>query len=434
MSSDTWSAKSVIMLGILAGAFAIAVSTVFAGEPLSARAFFNDHDIAAGSAYRSTLRTVFMLQLLAQSFVLLLLLWSRSGIQFRLWSAINADGRPFVMTALMALGTFVLLKVVELPLDFYRGFLVQHRFGLSTQTGPSWFGDWLLDGAIELTFFVVGVTVIYRCILYSSSRWWLPAGFLAGGIVVVFVWLAPVVLDPLFNEFTVLQDRALAGRIQALARQAGVPVDEVHVMDASRRTRTANAYYTGLWGTRRIVLYDTLLQRFSTAEIVSVVGHELGHWQRGHVVTGMFLGIAGLFLALMVTSRLLLVSCNAGWFGLRDPADPANLPLLLLIATVLHVATLPVGCALSRYMERQADATALALTHDAPAFIEVERKLARLNLADLHPPDWAVVLLHTHPPVMERIAAAVAYGRPDTTYPSPHESTPQGSDEASPTR
>ncbi len=371
--------------------------------------FFNSQEVARGVEYASTMRLLFLLGLAANAIVLVLLLWSRSGIQFRLWSAINADGKPVIMTALMALGTFVLLKLVQLPLLFYRTHLLQHRFGLSTQSQVAWFKDWFLTSAIDSVVFIIGVLVIYRFILWTTKWWWLPAGFCLGAYVVVYMWLAPVVLSPLFNSFTPLPNKRLAVKIKKLAQKIKTPVDEVLVMDASRRTKRANAYYTGLWSTKRVVLYDNLLRRFNEREILSIVAHEFGHWRHDHIKKGVAMGIGGIFLALLVASLLLNYSCREGYFGLKDPADPANLPLLLIIFIVIQLIAQPIGMALSRQMEREADLTALELTDDPEAFIEVERKLVQMNVIDLKPPSWAIFLLHTHPPVMERIGAALKY-------------------------
>ena len=385
------------------------------GPSLRAEDYFNPQVLARGGEYATTMRTLYILGLLSNVIVLLLLIWSRSGIQFRLWSAINADGNPGVMTALMALGTFILLKLVQLPLKFYRSHLIQHRYGLSTQTQFDWFKDWLLDSALDGLFFIIAVLIVYRLILWTNRWWWLPASFCLGAYIVAHMWLAPIVLSPLFNEFRPLENKELALQIKALAKKAKAPVEEVLVMDASRRTKRANAYYTGLWSTKRVVLYDTLVKRFTEREILSIVGHELGHWKHNHIVHGVALGVGGIFLALLVSSLMLSHSCKEGYFGLKDPADPANLPLLLLIFMFVSLVAQPIGLAISRHMERQADKTALELTKDPDSFIEVERKLVRMNIIDLAPPRWAVFMLHTHPTVMERIGAALAYERKDKT-------------------
>ena len=405
-------------IGLIICAFGCAVfalASLAHAQDLRAEDFFNSQIVARGSQYASTVRTLYILGIFSNVIVLLLLLWSRSGIQFRLWSAINADGNPIVMTALMALGTFILLQLVRLPLKFYRSHLIQHRYGLSTQSQIDWFKDWLLGLSLDGVFFIVAVLVVYRLILWTNKWWWLPASMCLGAYVVAHMWLAPIYLSPLFNSFHKLENKDLAQQIRTLAKSVNAPVEEVLVMDASRRTKRANAYYTGLWSTKRVVLYDNLVKKFTEKEILSIVGHELGHWKHKHIVNGVGIGIGGIFLALLVSSLMLSYSCKVGYFGLKDPADPANLPLLLLIFMFIMLIAQPIGMAISRHMERQADQTALELTKDAESFIEVERKLVRMNVIDLKPPRWAVLLLYTHPPVMERIGAAKAYLRKDNT-------------------
>jgi STE24 endopeptidase len=180
-------------------------------------------------------------------------------------------------------------------------------------------------------------------------------------------------------------------------------------MDASRKTRKTNAYFTGLGRARRVVLYDTLIASSTPEEVELVLAHELGHWRRHHIWKGLALGAASMLGALWAIARILALAAASGRFAFIHPADVRSLPLLLLAFLVLHLTTLPVQQAISRAFEREADLESLRLTGNPDAFIASEVHLARANLADIEPPRPIVWLLYSHPPVLERIAMAEAF-------------------------
>jgi STE24 endopeptidase len=197
--------------------------------------------------------------------------------------------------------------------------------------------------------------------------------------------------------------------VRALAAKAGLPVDEVLEADASRRTTKANAYFTGLGRTKRIVLYDTLVKSAPPDEVRMVVAHEMGHWRHQHIWKGLALGAAAGFLGWGAAAWVLGWAVGRQAFRLAGPSDLAGLALVALVLLTLEAVTLPIQTAISRAFEREADRASLELTEDPAAFIRGEVTLARTNLADLTPPRPIVWLLYTHPPVLERIAAAESY-------------------------
>jgi STE24 endopeptidase len=221
-------------------------------------------------------------------------------------------------------------------------------------------------------------------------------GVCAGTLLLSF--LAPVVLEPLFNRYSPLQDEALAAQLHTLARQAGVPVRDVLVQDTSRRTRKANAYVSGLGRTRRVVVSDTLLEQAAPTEVRLVLAHELGHRRDRHVLLATLLAMASAVTATVVVWALL---------GTRV-GDPHRIPLVLLIGLVLALASLPALAWVSRRWERAADHYALQLTGDRAAYETSFRRLAHTNLADLDPPRLLYLLLFSHPTPPERLAAGAA--------------------------
>jgi STE24 endopeptidase len=212
-------------------------------------------------------------------------------------------------------------------------------------------------------------------------------------------FVAPVVLEPIFNRFRPLADERLAGELRSLAERAGVPIRDVLVADASRRTTKVNAYVSGLGGTRRVVLYDTLLESAGEGELKLIVAHELGHRREGHVVRFTLLGMAGAAVWVVALWALL---------GSRI-ASPRELPLVLLITLGLRLLGLAPGAALSRRWERVADRYSLELTNDLESFERAHVDLARKNLSDLVPPRLVYLLLFSHPTPPERLAFGRAW-------------------------
>jgi STE24 endopeptidase len=272
--------------------------------------------------------------------------------------------------------------------------------GLATQSWRGWASDLVKGSAIEAGLAAGAGAVVTALMARYPRHWWLPAaaGSLAAGAALSA--LAPVLLDPVFNDFTPLPAGELRTDVLDLAGRAGVRVGEVFSVDASRRTTAANAYVTGLGPTKRVVLFDTLLDRYSRDEVRTVVAHELAHVAHRDVLRS--LGFAGLVAGPLAFASQRLAAALA-------PAAPgaAQLPGLALAASLVAAPTGLAASRLSRAVERRADADAIALTRAPEAFISFERAIALQNVADLDPPGW-VRLLASHPSTAERIGAALA--------------------------
>jgi len=298
--------------------------------------------------------------------------------------------------------------LLTFPLAWIRGYWLPRRYRLLHQPLRGWLLDRLKAALLGGGLALGGVEVIYALIA-TTPLWWLVA---AGVFVVVQIALAvvfPIWLLPLFYRLTPLADAELRGRLLGLAERVGVPVIGVWVADQSRKSRTANAALAGLGRTRRIILFDTLVREFTPDEVEAVLAHELAH--HVHRDTWRALGVqAGLAVgALWTVDRLLEVGVTA--WGLDGPADPGGLPWLALVLTVVGLLTTPLANGFSRWIERQADDFALALTGDARAFVAAMERLAALNLAERRPHPLKEMLLHSHPSIDRRIARALAAGR-----------------------
>ncbi len=299
-------------------------------------------------------------------------------------------------TLLLTVLVVVTGSIVRTPLAYWRGFVRERRYGFSTQSPRAWAVDRLKGLAIGCAISVIGLLGLVALAHWLPGWWVVPASVAAALVVVLMSFVAPVLLEPVFNRFEPLADPELAADLLALAERLGVPLREVLVADASRRTTKVNAYVSGFGRTRRLVLYDTLLERGKLRGLRLVVAHELGHRRYGHVAKGTVLATAGAVVGVLVLWAV---------FG-TDMADPAVVPRVMLVAAMLELAALPFEAAISRRWERQADRFSLEATHDPAAFVDVHRDLAVANLADLDPPRAAYVLLFSHPIPPERIAAA----------------------------
>jgi STE24 endopeptidase len=306
--------------------------------------------------------------------------------------------------ALFAAGFLVLQEIVSLPLSWYRGYVLERRYGLSRETPGAWLRDHLKATLLASTFGIVAAVAVYAAIFAVPRWWWLVAAALATGAAVLLTNLLPTVLLPLFYRLEPLDRPELRERLLALARTQGVRALGVDVWGLGEKTRKANAALVGLGGTRRILLSDTLLAEYSDEEIEVILAHELAH----HVHHDILKAIAfegGVAVAAAWSAHALLGALGPA-YGIASPLDLAGMPLLLLGVGGTSLLAIPLANAVSRHNERAADRFALELTARPAAFISAMRRLGAQNLAETRPSAVVRALFCTHPPVEERVAAA----------------------------
>lgn len=296
---------------------------------------------------------------------------------------------------------FILLYLLLMPLDYLRGFVIEHQYGLSTQTINSWLADFAKNKAISLVISTVSMTVLYVLMIYVTKYWWVVAGAILIIFLIIATYLYPLIIDPLFYKFEPLEDKVLKAQIVEISERAGIKVNEVLVADASRRTNKANAYFTGLGNSKRIVIFDNLLNKFSEKEALSVIVHEVSHWRYLHILKGLALsgvgGILGIFLLKIILGEMGLV------------ADARSILIIILLVSIFTFITLPVPNAISRFHEKQADIMTIQLTGDPEKQILLMTKLADSNLSNVVPHPFIKVMLYSHPPIIERIKMANQY-------------------------
>ncbi len=357
--------------------------------------------------YAAVRRRLFFVELglgVAGIFLLLMSGWSEA---LRGWAeGISTDPRAVVALYCVVLG--IVYLIISLPLDFYSGYILPHRYGLSTQSLRGWVLDVLKSLGLSGVLGLVAVEGLYGLMRAYPAWWWVLMAISVWLFAVLMTQLAPVVLMPIFYRFRPLNDPELVQRLMALAGRAGAKVRGVYVMDLSSRTVAANAMLVGLGPTRRIILGDTLLHNYTPDEIETILAHELAHHVHGDLPRGLIFEAVVMLAGMWVAS--LVLSFGVKLFGFRGIADVAALPLFALAMMVFGLIVMPAGNFLTRQMERAADRYAVAVTGKAQAFRSAMIKLAGQNLAEADPPAWVRFLFHSHPPISERIRMTEEYG------------------------
>ncbi|MBZ5514145.1 MAG: M48 family metallopeptidase [Acidobacteriia bacterium] len=353
--------------------------------------------------YHRAQRILSVAAFLLDALVLVVLLASGWSISMRAAAErLTLHPAPALLVYLLFFGAIT--KVVGLPLDYIRGFRLEHRYGLSNLRLAGWVKDQLKGLAVGGLLAAVGLECLYGTMRRWPEHWWIISATLFVAFFVLLANLAPVLIFPIFFKFKPLANPALTERLLELSRRAGTRVRGVFEWKLSEKSKKANAALVGLGNTRRIILADTLLDRFSDDEVEAVLAHELGHHVHHHMAMNLAVQAVATYFGFFVVDRILARFSSA--CGFRGLADFANLPLLLLVGTALSLLLLPAVNGFSRRMERQADAYALRSIRDRTTFISSMEKLADLNLAETQPPAWIEFIFHSHPSLEKRIAFA----------------------------
>ncbi len=374
--------------------------------PVSERDYFGAGELERADDFRSGQRWLLVAGLAVEGAVLVGVALGRPRPLRR--GLESMASRPLRGAAVAGAAVATLTQAALLPVS-----IASHEravdVGISSQSLSSWLWDYGRSAAITIVIAAGAATILIALVRRFPRAWWLPGAAVLTGLAVVFVWIAPVVLSPIFNKFEPLPESSRArADVLALADLAGVEVGEVYEVDASRRVTSLNAYVDGIGSTRRVVLYDNLLERARRPELRSVVAHELGHVANDDVPRGIaFVAIVAPLGLLFSRELAMAIARRTG----VDPASPAAIPAYVLALTVAALALNVPGNQLSREIESSADAFSLELTDDPGALVDLQVRLARTNLSDPDPPAAFSVLFGTHPTTVDRIGAALAYER-----------------------
>jgi STE24 endopeptidase len=373
---------------------------------VDAKSYFTPHQLDRAEDFRSLQRWIGAGGLVLSTGTLALLAWRPPRRLFE-----RVSRRPILGGAAAGAGISLLLVLVDLPLSAW-SHQRSRDVGLSTQAWVDWFSDLAKSTGIGALFAAAGGALAIALVRRFPRHWWAPSAVVVTAFGVITIWLFPVVIDPIFNDFKKLPPGQTRSDVLELARTAGVKVGQVYEVDASRRTTAANAYVNGLGSSKRVVLFDNLINHFPRGQVRTVVAHELGHQKHDDLLRGLA------WLALVAPAGTFAAQRLAEAFGrgtgLGDPGKPAGPAALPAIALAIALVSFGLGAAsnvLSREVEASADSFALKQTHDSRAFIQFQRELAIRNIGDPDPPPVWQFLFGTHPTTVQRIGIGKAFAQ-----------------------
>jgi len=335
-----------------------------------------------------------------------------TGFSATLRNAAKRVGRNWFLTIAVYWVLFLLLVYVAgLPLSFYSGYVRQQAYGLSNQTPLQWFTDSLISRGVLAVFGCLFLWVPYLLLKKSPTRWWFYTGVLMVPFLTLIMFVMPIWIDPLYNDFGPMKDKALESKILRLAESTGIEGSRVYEVDMSVKTKTINAYVTGFFDTKRIVLWDTIIAKLKEDQLLFVMAHEMGHYVLGHVVQGIFFFSGLITIGLFFTHFLAngLVRRFSGRMGFDRLSDVASIPLFLVVFNIVSLVLEPAGLAYSRYNERECDRFGLELTQDNRAAAEAFVTLYSENLAYPDPGWLMTVLRSSHPSIAKRVEFCNTY-------------------------
>ncbi len=308
-------------------------------------------------------------------------------------------GGGLLFFAILAL----IAQLLDIPFDLYSTFVIEDRYGFNTRTMRLWFIDWIKG--LALSGILGGILIFFLLALvhYFESAWWILAWIVISLFELVIMWLYPVLIAPLFNKFEPIPDKELEKSIASLMGRAGLAVKGVFQMDAGKRSKHTNAYFTGLGKTKRIVLFDTLLQSHPHEQVLSVLAHEAGHWTKKHIIKQLILVEVASLIGLFIVANLLNWQLVYRTFGFQEQITYVGLFLVPVLLSPLGYFLRPLGAYLSRRYERQADDVAVELMGAAKPMKDTLIRLDADNLANLVPHPVFSWFNYSHPPPVERI-------------------------------
>ncbi|MFA6600669.1 MAG: M48 family metallopeptidase [Candidatus Omnitrophota bacterium] len=318
--------------------------------------------------------------------------------------AVAAGGPPYAVLSFYFLFLSLFLMIFDLPFDFYSGFILEHRFGLSNQNLRAWIADFLKRSVLSFVFSLAMIAALYALIWHYPAQWWVIAWAAYAVVGYVFGKLFPVLIVPLFYKYSPVEDGFLRERIFALAKRYGMPVGNVYSLNLSRKTKKANAAFMGIGRTKRVILSDTLLANFTPEEIESVLAHELGHYKHRDIWRQLGFGLVASFISFLCI--FLCIEPVARGLGYGGAGDLGAMPVLFLAGSLLGLVLTPLQSAFSRRMERAADRFSLEAFAYPDIFISAMEKLGALNLADPSPHPVYEWFFYSHPSIPKRVAMA----------------------------
>ena len=341
---------------------------------------------------------------------ILILLFVVTGLSLNLQNYIyQFTSNSYLLFLIFTIITGVAGAVIFSPINFYTGFYLEHKYNLSNQTFLKWIGEGAKGIAVSSVIGLPIILVFYYTLNRFGNLWWLPFAIVLFLVSVILARIVPVFILPLFYKITPVDDEDLKSRINILAKDAGIKVENVYKFDMSKNTKKANAAFTGIGKSKRILLGDTLLENYTKDEIETVIAHELGHYKKKHIIKNIIIGTAASFLTLFLISILYKISIH--WFGFDKITIIAALPLLSLWIMLIGLIQTPLTNILSRKYEYEADEYAVSSTGKPGSFESTLEKLTEQNLGDKNPHPFIEWFFYSHPSIKNRISAIEKFAK-----------------------
>ncbi|WP_419883379.1 M48 family metallopeptidase [Peribacillus sp. B-H-3] len=386
-----------------------AIPSGLKGTAADPATFLNGRELLLSEQYSKIRNFIFFLSTPYEWLFYFLVLISGLSRVFERW-AISSSKWKALQTAVYLFWLSLLSFAVSFPFD-YVSYAYSKRYNISTQSFSSWMKDNIIDFWVSFGTMFILAGVIYWLMKKSAKKWWLYAWLLSIPFSLFMMFVQPVIIDPLYNDFYPLKDKNLETKILAMAQKAHIPTDHVYEVNMAKKTNSLNAYVTGIGSNSRIVLWDTTLKKLNDKEIMFIMAHEMGHYVEKHIYYGIAGYLVLTFAGLWLIAKLMdfMVRKRGKLLQLSDVSSLRSLPLFLLLAGVLLFASSPLTNYASRYQETRADQYAMKMTHDKNSAVKTFQELTRAGLSEVNPPLLVKWFRYTHPAMLDRITTASQY-------------------------
>jgi STE24 endopeptidase len=381
----------------------------FKGSSADPATFMNAREIMLSEEFSKIKNLLFFLSTPYEWLFYFLILILGVSRGFEKWARGTAKNR-FIQTAVYLFWLSLASFIAIFPLQFI-SYKISRTYNISTQNFSMWMKDELTDFWVNYLIMFIIVSVLYGLMKKFKNRWWLAAWALSVPFTIFMMFIQPVVIDPLYNDFYPLKDKALEQKILTLADKAEIPADHVFEVDMSEKTNSLNAYVNGVGSNSRIVLWDTTLEQLTDKEILFVMAHEMAHYVEKHIYIGIAIYLVLSFFGLFLASKLMrgIVANYKDDIKVSSVSSLSSLPLFLLLTSMLMFAVSPFSNWISRYQETRADRYAIEMTDDKQAAITSFQKLSKVGLSQVNPPLLVKIFRYGHPTMMERLIMLEQY-------------------------
>ncbi|WP_338787451.1 M48 family metallopeptidase [Metabacillus sp. FJAT-53654] len=390
------------------------VPAPYEGSSADPSTFMSGRELLLSQEYSTIKNFLYFVTVPFEWFLLFVILITGISRKMQEWS--NVTSRFFsLQSAVYFFWLSLLISVISFPVELL-GFRISKSYNITTQTFSAWMKDELIDFWVNYALMTVIVIVLYWLIKRFEKRWWLYAWLLSIPFSMFLMFVQPVLIDPLYNDFYPLQNKELEEKILAIANEADIPAEHVYEVNMSEKTNALNAYVTGIGSNSRIVLWDTTLNRLSEEEILFIMAHEMGHYVMNHIYVGiagyLFLSLFGLFIIHLLMK--LMIKQFGSLLKINSIRELTAFPLFLILLGVLTFASSPLANTVARYQEKSADMYAIEMTNNNEAAISSFQELSRAGLSEVNPPALVKIFRYTHPTMFERILYLEEHGEKES--------------------